>query len=104
MLDFLCEGEESTRRKIDDGAEESEELRAMETCAGLRAPAETSSTLEREDLCRLPGRVFEIEGRLDREAFQLLTIAGTTEYITYRNALGVCSESFHEFLTLKDGI
>jgi hypothetical protein len=68
-----------------------------------RAPPGTPATLE-EDLCRLPDRVFEMEGLLDRETFELLRIAGMTEYMTYMNALDVCSEWFHEFLTLKDGI
>ena len=69
-----------------------------------RAPAGTPPALEKEDLCRLPGRVLEMEGLLDREAFELLRIVGMTEYITYLNALDVCSEWFHEFLALKDGI
>jgi hypothetical protein len=69
-----------------------------------RAPPGTPAALEKEDLCRLPGRVFEMEGLLDREAFELLSIAGMTKYITYMNALDVCSESFPEFLTSKDGI
>lgn len=37
-----------------------------------RAPPGTPTALEKEDLCRLPGRVFEMEGPLDREAFKLL--------------------------------
>jgi hypothetical protein len=57
--------------------------------------------LEKGDL---PGRVFEVEGLLDRETFGLLGIACMTMYITYMNALDVCFEWFHEFLTLKDGI
>jgi hypothetical protein len=69
-----------------------------------RAPPGTPAALEKEDLCRLPGTVFEMEGLLDREAFELLKIAGMTDHITYMNALDVCSEWFHEFLTLKDGI
>lgn len=69
-----------------------------------RAPPGTPAALEKEDLWRLPGRVFEMEGMLDREAFQLLKMAGMTDHITYMNALDVCSEWFHEFLTLKDGI
>jgi hypothetical protein len=43
-----------------------------------RAPPGTLAKLEKEDLCRLPGRVFEMEGLLDREAFELLRIAGMT--------------------------
>jgi hypothetical protein len=69
-----------------------------------RAPPGTPAVLEKEDLCRLPDRVFELEGLLDREAIELLRIAGMTEYITYANALDVRSEWFHEFLTLKDEI
>jgi hypothetical protein len=69
-----------------------------------RAPPGTPATLEKEDPRRLPGKVFEMEGLLDREAFELLRIAGMTEYITYRNALDECSEWFHEFLILMDGI
>jgi hypothetical protein len=38
VLDVLCDDEEPTRRKPDDRAEEAEELRAMEKCAGLRSP------------------------------------------------------------------
>jgi hypothetical protein len=69
-----------------------------------RPPPGTPAVLEKEDLCRLPCRGFEVEGLLDREAIELLRIAGMTEYITYMNASDVCSEWFHEFLTLKDGI
>jgi hypothetical protein len=69
-----------------------------------RASPGTPAALEREDLGRLPGRVFEMEGLLDREAFELLRIAGMAKYITYMNALGVCFEWFHEFLTSKDAI
>jgi hypothetical protein len=69
-----------------------------------RAPPGTPAALEKEGPCRLPGRVFEMEGLLDRETFELLRIAGMTEYITYTSALDVCSERFHEFLALKDGI
>jgi len=69
-----------------------------------RAPPVTPAELEKDDLCRLPGRVLEMEGLLDREAFELLRIASMTKYGTYMNALGVCSEWFHEFLTLKVGI
>ena len=45
-----------------------------------RAAAGTLPALEKEDLCRLPGRAFDMEGLLDREAFELLRIASTTEY------------------------
>ncbi len=69
-----------------------------------RVPLGTLAALEREELRRLPGRVFEVEGLQDREAFKLLILANVTEYITYMNALDVCSEWLHEFLTLKDGI
>jgi hypothetical protein len=104
VLDALCDDEESTRRKPDDRAEEPEELRAMEKCAGLRALPGTPAALEKDDPCRLPGRAFDMEDLLNREAFELLRIAGMTEYITYMNVLDVCSEWFHEFLTLKDAI
>ena len=87
-------------------AEELEESKAMEKCAGLRVPPGTPAVLKKEDACRLLGRAFEMEGLLDQEAFELLRIAGMTDYITYwyMNALDVCSEWFHGFLTLKDGI
>jgi hypothetical protein len=72
-----------------------------------RVPPGILAALEKEELCRLPGRVFEVEGLQDREAFQLLILANVTEaaeYITYMNALDVCSERLLELLTLKDGI
>jgi hypothetical protein len=102
VLDVLCDDDESLRRKSDDWAEEPEEFRVTGKCEGLRAPPGTPVALEKDDLCWL--RVFEMEGMLDREAFELLRIVGMTEYITYMNALDVCFEWFHEFLTLKDGI
>ena len=104
MLDKLCDDEESTRSKPDNRAEEPEELRAMEKCAGLRAPPGTPAVPEKENLCRLPRRAFEMEDLLNREAFELLRIAGMSEYITHMNALDVCSEWFLGFLTLKDAI
>ena len=50
---------------------------------------------------RLPGRLIDMEGLPEREAFQLLKIVAITENITYMN---VCSEWLHEFLASKDGI
>lgn len=48
---------------------------------------------------------FLLEGGLgDRLAFKLLRMAGVTNYTTYTNVLGVCSEWFHELLTSRDGI
>ena len=69
-----------------------------------RVPPGTLAALEREELRRLPGRVFEVEGLQDREAFKLLILVNVAEYITYMNALDVCSEWLHEFPTLKDVI
>jgi hypothetical protein len=93
VLGALCDDEESARRRP-DRAEEPEELRAMGTCAGLPAPPRTPAIPEKEGLGlgRLPGREFGKEGLLDQEAFELLRIVSITEYITYMNALNVCSE------------
>ena len=82
-FDVLCGHRESPRRKPDDMAEEPEESKAMEKCAGLRVPPGTPAVLKKEDACRLLGRAFEMEGLLDQEAFELLRIAGMTDYITY---------------------
>ena len=57
-----------------------------------RAPPGAPAALEIEDLCRLPGRVFDMEGLLDREAFELLKIASITGYITHMNASDEYSE------------
>jgi hypothetical protein len=70
-----------------------------------RAPPGTPVALEKEELRRLPGMVFEEGCLLDREeAFELSRIAGVTEYITYMNASDVCFEWFHELPTSRDGI
>jgi len=108
---FVCSNSGSSRAKgsgIDTGT--SGGVKPVDT-GGLdkvrpdrRAPPGTPAVLEEDDLCRLPGRVFEIESLLDREAFGMLKRADVTEYITYMSALDVCSEWFHEFVTLKDGV
>jgi hypothetical protein len=68
-----------------------------------RALPGTPAAFEKEELRRLFGRVLEDGRLLDREAFELLRIAGVTEYITYLNTSDVCSEWFHELSALRDG-
>ena len=70
------------------------------------APPETPAALEEEELCLriFPGGEFEERVLLNRETFRVIRMASVTGYIKHTNALDVCSEHFHELLTLRDGI